>query len=269
MKHNETDFNNEDRDDLITQVEAELRATFKRFSLPLNVESYLSSFNVEKNTELLSSVIMIPEPVFDLAEVQSKLPKIKSKIVDDLVVLIMKDIDKTNISDKMLTGSSYSIAKRLTLKSFRSFAIKTGRCFEYTIEEIGEYENESLNLKLSEVVEKVAEQYEEKYKKYKLWSDGVITAFLRYLIKGDNNLAFPVGAMCDKFYDENGDIEFYSKEAFFDIIEVAFYNYPYPTNEDLYEIPFQGYNFYDYLPVDKLDTKTQDAIYQEYLLWYE
>lgn len=267
MKHNETDFNNEDRDDLITQVEEELRATFKRFSLPLDVESYLSSINVEKNTELLSSVIMIPKPVFDLAEVQRKLPKIKEKIVDDLVVLIMKDIDKTNVSDKMLTGSSYAIAERLTLKCFRTFFRNAERYFEYTIEDICGYENESLNLRLSEVVDKVAEKYEEKYKKYMLWDEGAISAFLRYLLKGDDSLEFPVGAMSYTFYDEKSDIEYYSKEEFFDIIEDAFSDYP--TNDDLYEIPFQGYNFYDYLPVDKLDTKTQDAIYQEYLLWCE
>lgn len=266
MEYNETDFNNEDRDDLIVQVEEELRATFKRFAFPLNVESYLSAINVEKNTKLLSSVIIIPEPAFDFAAIQRKLPKIKEKLVDDLVALIMKDIDKTNISDKMLTGSSYAVAERLTLKCFRTFLRNAECCFDYNIEDICGYENASLNLRLSEVVDKVAEKYEEKYKKYKLWNDGVISAFLRYLLKGDHDsLVFPVGAMSDTFYDENSDIEYYSKEEFFDIIEDAFSVYP--INDDLYEIPFQGYNFYDYLPVDKLDVKTQDAIYQEYSLW--
>lgn len=159
------DFDIESRDQLISDAEDELKRLFLKFFIPLNISSYLRIIGSKYKDEYSGLMILDGKPlVYDCQAVEKAIVRMKERLVDDLAGLIIDGVKDLKMGDRILQGSNDAVARNLVMRRLRIAAIETGDIFQYEFEDLEDYQSEIIQFSMYEVIDKVEELYQSKYK---------------------------------------------------------------------------------------------------------
>lgn len=180
------------RDQIIQEAMSEFRGFDQKYSLgfPLpQIENLLTPRHLD---------FVKPETreEFGLNWLEGRIEHAKSRVVSHAVKNVLSQINSISFTDDILRGSSSAIACKLTAKYFfnetywsREYCQRSEYELDFSFEKDG-FPMNVLHLKFYDIADKVCDEYEKQYMRYRLWGEEEIDLLCRYLFKNHEGFDF-------------------------------------------------------------------------------
>jgi len=200
------------------------------------------------------------QPVYDEAWARKKRDYIVKELLDYLARLIVRNVASMGRNDDRLIGSSYAVA----LKLCTSHPVKNEVGFTQEEDDFRLRCNTGkLGLTFQDIVGRVCDEYEEKYKTYRLWNDHALKLLAQYLFRGAwDSTVFQQGAVWVELSSEGEPV---SLDKFIEAADEALLALPL---ERLTEASFPDYTgiiFSEYVPAENMSPAQKEALYRQYV----
>ncbi|MGE8062508.1 hypothetical protein [Pseudomonas sp. NPDC089547] len=246
-----------ERDQLIEDIKQGLRNFEEAYGLDLP----LARFERPLEPGIPSNVVYDGrQPVYDEAWVRKKRDYIFKELLDYLAKLIVRTVATMGRNDDRLIGSSYAVA----LKLCTSHPVKHEVGF--TQEEDGfrlRCDTGKLGLTFQDIVGRVCDEYEQKYKTYRLWDDHTLKLLAQYLFRGAwDSTVFQQGALWTQLSSEGEPV---ALEQFIEAVDEALLNLPMKRLTEASFPDYSGVVFSAYIPAENMSPAQKEALYRQYV----
>ena len=200
------------------------------------------------------------QPVYDEAWARKKRDYIVKELLDYLARLIVRNVASMGRNDDRLIGSSYAVA----LKLCTSHPVKNEVGFTQEEDDFRLRCNTGkLGLTFQDIVGRVCDEYEQRYKTYRLWDDHALKLLAQYLFSGVwDCTVFEEGALWAVLNSEGEPV---SLDKFIEAADEALLALPL---ERLTEASFPDYTgiiFSEYVPAENMSPAQKEALYRQYV----
>ncbi len=246
-----------ERDQLIEDIKQGLRNFDETYGLGLPLERF------ERPLEpgIPGNIVYgNRRPVHDEAWVRKKRDHVREDLLSYLAQLILRNVAAMGRNDDRLIGSSHAVA----LKLCSSHPVKGEFGFAREDDDFRLRCNTGkLGLTFQDIVGRVCDEYEQRYKTYRLWDDHALKLLAQYLFSGVwDCTVFEEGALWAVLNSEGEPV---SLDKFIEAVDEALLNLPL---ERLTEASFPDYTgviFSEYVPAQNMSPAQKEALYRQYV----
>lgn len=233
----------------------ELRELEDKYGFGLLIERYRGSLE----PRLPDGVFVDSVPKFDLEWLCNRIKYVEGEVNRVIAKAVLRQISSLTLDDRALRGSSYSIAVKLTVKCLMGDLVREGEMSYRLV-----FGLSKLKVDFYSIVDCVADLYEEKHMRYRLWTDDAVSRLATFLFRGDDGWgAFdepPLGYKVDAGTPP-------TIEEFIDEVDDAIYGLPIidDTEAAFPDYGPNGYIFSEYVPVRYMGRDHVERLYRMHL----
>lgn len=243
------------------QLVEDIKQGLRDFDETYGLELPLARFEHLLDPGTPSNIVLVDsKPVYDEAWVKKQRDYMFKDLLGYLAKLILRGVASSARNDDRLIGSSYAVA----LKLCTSHPVKHNYGFAREQDNFRLRCNTGkLGLTFEDIVGRVCDEYEQKYKTYRLWDEHALKLLAQYLFAGVwDCTVFEGGALWEEL---DSDGEPLSLESFIESVDDALLNLP---MERLTETSFPDYSgivFSEYVPAENMSPAQKEALYRQYV----
>lgn len=209
-------------------------------------------------------------PIYGLNWLSESLKYNKQLILKITSAKILATLSSIAVNDPCLRGSSWAIAVKLSARFFFNYKMGGYRFQSDDYDFSFDCPLTVLNIDFDDIANFVADIYEQKHMRYRLWDEESVNLLSWFLLRGNNAFHFFEEAPLNNYLDEGRPLTLdriigYIDEILSDIHTIGFTEVEFP---DLGDCAYRGNPsciFSEYTPIQNMDKELLDWLYNEYL----